>query len=264
MEGGREESSKGFLKQTCGPTRVVQLVHKLVKRRLRALLLLDRKRNFFPKRFSPHLACEWVPSLASVFGDISNISMSLTAQLKTAWVNEHCAPEILLFNAQLVEQTLDRLEDQKETHIMGNEKGGEKLIYQMEFDRLKYSLTCYLRFRLRKVEQHARFIADTPELHARLSTAELSHMTSFLQIKDACLGQIFLNRLPEHVRSLNETEMVQEPRTDSYVFAEILDDVGSIDIDGGQEQIELSRGDLVAIKYRTVQALVLRNVAKLV
>jgi GINS complex subunit 4 len=49
-------------------------------------------------------------------------------------------------------------------------------IMQLEVDRLRFSLTSYLKVRLRKIEKHARFIDTTPELHIRLSTAELNHL----------------------------------------------------------------------------------------
>lgn len=49
-------------------------------------------------------------------------------------------------------------------------------ILQLEVDRIRFSLTSYLKVRLRKIEKHARFIDNTPELHIRLSTAELNHL----------------------------------------------------------------------------------------
>jgi hypothetical protein len=49
-------------------------------------------------------------------------------------------------------------------------------IMQLEVDRIRFSLTSYLKTRLRKIEKHGRFIDNTPELHTRLSTAELNHL----------------------------------------------------------------------------------------
>ena len=199
---------------------------------------------------------------------------------------------MLQYDALLVEQTLDQLETQvkpastkkrgenffsretKKSHLQKEERIAPlatdnvtdrtvATIYQLEFDRIKYSLTNYLRVRLKKIEKSARYLKNTPELHSRLSDAESAHLEQYLEMSERCLGQIFLDRLPEHVRTLDDPEMLDGPRLNDYVFAEIMDEVGAVTVDG-QEQIDLAKGDLVAIKYQTVQSLVLRDSAKLV
>jgi GINS complex subunit 4 len=141
----------------------------------------------------------------------------------------------------------------------GSESSTERargLIYQMELDRIKFSLTSYLRCRLRKIERHARFVLNTPELHTRLSPAELTYLEQYLQITDKALHAMLLSRLPEHLRGLSEPDMRDEPDLDQYVFALLQD---SAAVQDNQERLELTLGDLVVIKYRTVQELVLQR-----
>ena len=129
-------------------------------------------------------------------------------------------------------------------------------IYQMELDRIKFALASYLRCRLKKAERHARFIVDTPELHTRLSPQELLYLQQFVQLTDKALHAVLLSRLPEHLRGLSEPDMRDEPDLDQYVFA-LLQDTAVVQ--DNQERLELTMGDLVVIKYRTVQELVLQR-----
>ncbi len=134
-------------------------------------------------------------------------------------------------------------------------------IYQIEIDRVKYALACYLRLRLRKLERHGRFIGNTPELHGRLSPAELGYLQRYQQLADSALQSLFLGRLPEHLRGLSEPDMRDEPDLDQYVFA-LLKDKATVEDSG--ERLELALGDLVVIKYSTVRDLVLQYRATLI
>ncbi len=154
------------------------------------------------------------------------------------------------------------MREQKEEFVVpasSSESASERArgnIYQMELDRIKFSLASYLRCRLRKLERHARFISNTPELHGRLSPAELGYLQRYQQLADSALQRLFLGRLPEHLRGLSEPDMRDEPDLDQYVFALLQDKAV---VQDNQERLELALGDLVAIKYRVVQELVLQR-----
>jgi len=140
-------------------------------------------------------------------------------------------------------------------------------IYQMEVDRIKYALTCYLRTRIKKIERHARYISNTPEVHKLLSTKELEYLKGYLQVVDQCLYQGFLERLPQHLRTLaddrSSPSMIEEPNLEQFIFALVTVDVGLFHMDTG-EDIDLPLGDLIVIRYKAVRQLVLDKKLQLV
>lgn len=131
----------------------------------------------------------------------------------------------------------------------------------------RYSLTCYLRTRIQKIERHARYIQTTPEVHRRLSTKELEYMTEYSRIVDKALDESLLDKLPEHLRSLTDTDssglsMVEEPDLERFCFANVLEDIGLFQLDTGEE-IDLSKDDTIVIRYKAIRELVEQGKVKL-
>eukprot|EP00752_Nemacystus_decipiens_P009708 g8669.t2 len=96
------------------------------------------------------------------------------AKLRSAWRNEVSAPELLTLDEHLVSDLLQQVENQQE--IVDDARGSPEAafsasLYQMELDRLRYSLSKYLRTRLRKVERDALHVLATAdgEMQGRLS-----------------------------------------------------------------------------------------------
>ena len=54
-----------------------------------------------------------------------------------------------------------------------------KMIYTVEVQRVKYSLRCYLRARLKKLEQHVMHCLDDPEMKDRLSQKEVKYAEEY-------------------------------------------------------------------------------------
>jgi hypothetical protein len=86
------------------------------------------------------------------------------ALLTTAWLNEKMAPEILLFEADLVAAVQERLEAQLErlAEIRRLDSRQELIanIMQLEVDRVRYVITSYYRTRLQKVRLCALEFAE--------------------------------------------------------------------------------------------------------
>lgn len=133
-------------------------------------------------------------------------------------------------------------------------------IYQMEIDRLKYAMTCYLRTRIQKVEKNARFLSVTPEAQSRLSTSEIKYMTDYLALVNKCVSSLLLERMPEHLRDLEEKEMVENRNLEQYVIIYVEE---NLRFSEGEEYVELSRGDVMVIKLALVLEFILDKKVRL-
>jgi hypothetical protein len=80
------------------------------------------------------------------------------AQLRKAWVSECVCPELLPFQQELVEGITELLANQEEV-LEDIEQTSDQAfsanLYQMEIERIKFSLAKYLRTRLLKIEKFA-------------------------------------------------------------------------------------------------------------
>ena len=68
-----------------------------------------------------------------------------------------------------------------------------RMIYTVELQRIKYSLRCYLRARLKKLEQHVMHCLDDPNMKDRLSDKEVKYAEDYFLLLGGSLsacGQI--------------------------------------------------------------------------
>lgn len=182
------------------------------------------------------------------------------------------APEMLPYNDELITGLLECMGRQREELVRRDSVDVEERslgnICEMELHRWKYCLTSYIRVRLQKIEKHARFIQSNPLVQRRLSTKELEYLKQYVTMMDTCFGELFLNKLPAPLRNLSETDtgtglsMVEQPDLDRYVFVRVNADVGPHTLEGGDEA-DLRKGDVVIIRYRHVQSLLLGGVVQL-
>ncbi len=61
-----------------------------------------------------------------------------------------------------------------------------KMIYTVELQRVKYSLRCYLRARLKKLEQHVMHCLDDPDIKQRLSEKEVKYGEEYFLLLGRC------------------------------------------------------------------------------
>jgi GINS complex subunit 4 len=75
-------------------------------------------------------------------------------RLKKAWCAEQFSPEILMYEAELVDVHLRRLSEMERSLDVTFTSAEQKFlgnIYEMEMERVKYVLKCYLKLRIKKV-----------------------------------------------------------------------------------------------------------------
>lgn len=70
-------------------------------------------------------------------------------------------------------------------------------IYQMDLDRVRYSLNKYMRVRLQKIEEQLDVIVATPEYMDRLSTAERVFATKLNMLNNDIFDETILKRLAD-------------------------------------------------------------------
>ncbi|CAM9278851.1 unnamed protein product [Ectocarpus sp. 12 AP-2014] len=192
------------------------------------------------------------------------------AKLRTLWRNEVSAPELLKVDEHLVSDLIQQVENQQEIvddARASPEEAFSASLYQMELDRLRYSLSKYLRTRLRKVERDALHVLSTVdgEMQGRLSDREREHAKGYVDMLEDHFTRTCLSQMPSNFRSLTNTSqeenMVQEPNLDTFVVCRARDDVGLVQIGeaAGREEssMDLRQGDMFIVRYRPIRTLVL-------
>eukprot|EP00026_Physarum_polycephalum_P018669 Phypoly_transcript_20335.p1 GENE.Phypoly_transcript_20335~~Phypoly_transcript_20335.p1 ORF type:complete len:124 (+),score=14.87 Phypoly_transcript_20335:44-373(+) len=77
--------------------------------------------------------------------------------MKAAWLNEKSSPEILQYESELVSTLLAQIENQQQYFNEAVSNPAEQFqshLYEMEAERVKYVIRCYLRTRIAKIEKH--------------------------------------------------------------------------------------------------------------
>eukprot|EP00268_Persea_americana_P060907 TRINITY_DN7638_c0_g1_i1.p1 TRINITY_DN7638_c0_g1~~TRINITY_DN7638_c0_g1_i1.p1 ORF type:complete len:221 (-),score=40.43 TRINITY_DN7638_c0_g1_i1:276-938(-) len=186
--------------------------------------------------------------------------------LKRAWRNEKAAPEILTFQANLVQRSREQIQLLEETveELSGN--ASDDLIislYQMDLDRTLFLLRSYLRVRLQKIEKYMLHISKT-QLWNRLSEQEQKFAEKCTDIMEKHLQQSVLARLPYGYQSIlkqsissEEDDMVPEPQLDTFIFCKSKGSVGAFQLDDtGDEIVDLVADDLYVLRYKSIKGLV--------
>lgn len=186
--------------------------------------------------------------------------------LKRAWRNEKAAPEILQFQASLVQRSREQIQLMEETVEEFAESGADPLtvsLYQMDLDRMQFLLRSYLRIRLQKIEKYIIHISKT-ELWDRLSDQEQKFAKRCTDDMEKHLNQSVLSRLPYGYQSIlkqsissEEDDMVPEPQLDTFVFCKSKGSIGAFQLDdSGEEIVDLVADDLYVLRYKSIKPLV--------
>lgn len=126
-------------------------------------------------------------SLDSQF-DIDEPSSTITpiVRLRTAWINERCAPELLPFEEIAMESLLASI--QKQVDLIESERNTdadtnfEMTLVMTEIERAKFIIRSYLRTRLHKLEKYAAFIVRNQEQMDKLSDDETRFVIGYVFI----------------------------------------------------------------------------------
>ncbi|KAL3510016.1 hypothetical protein ACH5RR_029417 [Cinchona calisaya] len=197
----------------------------------------------------------------------SLISTTDAELLKRAWQNEKAAPQILRFEAALVQRSREQIQLMEETVEEYTRNGSDPLtvsLYQMDLDRTLFLLRSYLRTRLQKIEKYMFHIQKTTELWNRLSRPEQKFMGRCIEDMEQHLDQSVLSKLPSSYKShlkqsssSEEDDMVPEPQLDTYVICRSNRFLGAFQLDdSGEETVNIEADDLYALPYKSIKPLV--------
>jgi GINS complex subunit 4 len=173
------------------------------------------------------------------------------------FTNETMSPTILQFETDSVRRLLDALSSQE--IVIENEMDHfVRVLYQMEYDRVKFLLSSYLRARLLKIERYAKHIVSNDHLLERLSEKERRFHENYLKLEDDTLRSgNFLKNLEDQVLDEGDKNY-NTPNNDQFVFCRVLQDIGRVQFDEDDEgnAVNLNRGDTYILSYDSIKSLV--------
>ncbi|KAK9672305.1 hypothetical protein RND81_12G091200 [Saponaria officinalis] len=186
--------------------------------------------------------------------------------LKKAWRDEKSAPQILHFQAPLVQRSYEQIQLMEETIKEITGSGFDPLIvsiYQMDLNRALYLLKSYLRIRLHKIEKDVIHISKT-DLWDRLSEQEQRFTKRCYDSMKNYVDESVLSKLPigyqsnlKQSNASEEDDMVPEPNLDTFVFCKSEGSIGSIPLDDSADEIvDLVAGDLYVLRYKSIKTYV--------
>ncbi|XP_065863845.1 DNA replication complex GINS protein SLD5 [Euphorbia lathyris] len=193
------------------------------------------------------------------------ISTTDVELLKTAWRNEKAAPEILQFEAALVQRIKEQIELAEQNVEISEADNVDPLtvsLYQMDLDRTQFLLRSYFRVRLQKIEEYLFHILKTDHLLNRLSKQEQVFARRCTDDLGNHLDDTVLSKLPDNYQSIlkqsttSETDdMVPEPRLDTFVICKAKQYLSNMDFepDYSMEITEMEKDLLTFVCYKFIK-----------
>eukprot|EP01113_Clastostelium_recurvatum_P002530 TRINITY_DN11066_c0_g1_i1.p1 TRINITY_DN11066_c0_g1~~TRINITY_DN11066_c0_g1_i1.p1 ORF type:complete len:197 (-),score=24.40 TRINITY_DN11066_c0_g1_i1:77-667(-) len=183
------------------------------------------------------------------------------ADMKIAWMNEKCAPELLPYVGSVVSDLLKDIAAQQE-QTRGASTPQEKFtvnLYEMEFERIRYVIRSYLRIRLAKIDRYFLHIFKNESELSKLSENEITYAQKYSDLVEAHLHTSLLQHIPEKLHKLDdktpEFNMVPAPDLDLSVFCRVNETVGRFEIDD-TDTVSLEKDDVYILRYRPIRPLI--------
>lgn len=197
-------------------------------------------------------------------GGASTVTNEAINILRVLVQDEQFAPEILPFQAEAInslrilvdEQT--ELVDAEEDDEAVDQLSFESQLKRMELDRVNYQLRHYFRLRIKKVQTFIMYIFKNEGPYDRLSESEKSFAVSYSDLVEEHFHKSFLNLLPQRLQIVEKdgaVDPVTPPNLDRFVFCRVRNDMGECAIgeDASDDSLELSKGDILCIRYKSIR-----------
>lgn len=189
--------------------------------------------------------------------------------LRTMSLNEHFCPEILLFQTEIVEAIRALVNDQTELVDEEEDSNVDAHAFQvqlkrMEIDRINYLLRDYFRVRIKKIERCILFIFKDSGTYDLLSKDEQRFAVRFMDLIDDHFKKSFLSMLPNKVQVLEKDGNVDPatgPDLNKFVFCRVKNSIGNYAVgeEANDDNLDLDQGDIVCIRYKSIQQLLLQE-----
>ena len=206
--------------------------------------------------------------------------------LTRAWRNEKISPEILPFE-DLAVSVLEVAVNGRTEQLQRGGKATWTLQmqswYQQDCDRIKYLLNSYRRSRIFKIQKWFLHLAASEEARKALSKGEKEYLESYKKLRINHLKATVLSHLPSRYRTLGSDSLVsgtsssssssssstkasgqdqedqnadkllaQGPSQHKFVIIRVIDDIGSIQLRGMDDEVTLQKGFSYIITYGAI------------
>lgn len=173
-------------------------------------------------------------------------------ELHRMWRNEKYAPELLPFNATVVENLSEVIEFVGED--LDEERAAEEdadpndpslVLRSADLERVRYVVRDYLRIRLWKITQWPQHYMERDNINL-LSDAERTFLREYWHHKKRFFEVRLLGALPPSKHALDEkvdlTDMVRRPSLNKFVYARVTGDLGPIEVPSSMTQDSSTEG----------------------
>lgn len=186
-----------------------------------------------------------------------HVMNELYTKLHHFWHQERHCPELLEYDADMVEQVqaqiearqewIDQLlEDTAASNLTAGHASVQCLLAtmaQVDLDRIKYVLENWMAQRLAKIEAHPLHMREHVD---NLSDAELEYLKEYGSLLEDHLRQTVLDHIPEAWQSLDEPHMIDQPDYNGYHFWLVNE---PIEVD----DVEQDEGSCLVAKYSALR-----------
>ncbi|KFM67190.1 DNA replication complex GINS protein SLD5, partial [Stegodyphus mimosarum] len=156
-------------------------------------------------------------------------------KLEEVWKNEKLAPDLLLYEGELVECLIDQIQHMENSLQRIKKEDFRLVFHKMELDRIKFILSSYLRTRLAKIEKFGshllyleqRELSDPNQMsdeERRFAQRYTSSMKNYLH--DAAL-----KHMPTNMQSLKLEEIGCKPQMNASVFIKVKNECRGVRIE---------------------------------
>eukprot|EP00979_Chaetoceros_neogracilis_P014009 scaffold4303_cov242-Chaetoceros_neogracile.AAC.2 len=197
--------------------------------------------------------------------------------LKKMWIHELNTTELGNYDEEflndlleIMQNTDDMVEDLQEQGRTGADPTLASIaasICKMDFDRISFVLSDFMRVRLEKIEKYTLHNRDC---HDRMSNMEIEYHKKYSRLFQSHLERTVTDNLRKEAwRKLDEPEMIDRPNLDTFVFCKVVGEEGIV-VDNWEgmtisaeeeEEDELrsqpfDQGAHIFVRYRVVRELV--------
>ena len=204
---------------------------------------------------------EVVPATEEVISEEESFTAkSALEAIENAWINEKFAPEILPHRSDLVDCMLEQI-----LHMEANIKRLEKCdiritIHTMELNRIRFVISCYLRTRLEKIENHVLHIlsqdAEAEFASLYLTPGERKFAQEYLINLENLFRTLALRHMPANFQKFEVEKFSIKPNLYSHVFIRAKKNLSGIMIPGTMDdEVDFEAGSQHIIQYNAVAEL---------
>lgn len=198
--------------------------------------------------------------------------LSLADQLNVSWINERCAPELLPFCTDIIEEVSEMIKYQQKNiakfqdskNVNAPQGGLKAILLQAEVERLRFVIRSYLRTRIDKIERYSFFYSKNLEfILPNLASHETAYLQSFHKLLSSALLKTSSEGLPPELSEIDASDnTMPQPSLEEGVFFRAK--VYISDFKVASETIELNPGSIFFLAYELVKDLLSKNLIELI